>query len=183
MNKKALMLIGAVIAIVIAMAYWLVGGNEPDIVVPENQPPQSENLAYMSNEMSEERDGKKIWELKSDVIEIDSNTQDTILKRVDGIFYQENGTVIRLTADYAVYNAETKKLHINGDVAAASDDGAKLNADEVDYDAARRSMSGTGNIRLERDGTVITGERFETDAGFENFRVTGNARVRKQEAR
>lgn len=179
MNKQFTILLATVLIFVGGAVYWAFSAApppEPD-APPETEPPAA--LTYHGNTLSEEKDGKKVWELTADVIELDANANRTILKGVRGTFYQENGESLTLRAPEAVYEIEEKNIAMTGGATAVSSDGAELTADRMLWEGAAEKFSGEGNVRLTRGDTLLVGDKIESGDGFERVIVTGNARIVK----
>ena len=127
----------------------------------------------------EEKDGKKVWELTANTIEIAPTTKNTILKEVKGVFYQNNGEIITLTAPEAVYDVNNRDITIKGLVQVVSNNGATMQGDVFKWQAKESKLVGDGNIILKKEDTVLTGNHIEATAGLTKVKVQGNAKIIK----
>ncbi len=179
MNKQIIGLIAAVIIAVTGVLYW---AFSEEIHLPDqNQKAEEKPMAmsYAGNTLSEEKDGKKIWDLTAETIEIDPVTKNTVLKNIQGIFYQENGQTVTLTAPQAIFDNKTRDITISDQVNAKTSDGATFQAKTVFWQGEKQLFLGEGNVIVTREDTVLTGDKLESDAGFIKVKVTGNAHIVK----
>lgn len=179
MNKQVISLIAAVIIAIIGVLYW---AFSEEIHLPDQNKKTEEKpmaMSYEGNTLSEEKDGKKIWDLTAETIEIDPTTKNAVLKNIQGIFYQENGQTVTLTAPQATFDNKTKDITISDQVNAKTSDGATFQAKTVFWQGEKQLFRGEGNVVVTRDDTVLTGDKLESDAGFIKVKVTGNAHIVK----
>lgn len=176
MDKRKAAAIGVILAAAIGVVVWAF--QVPETTAPPDAPEtQQQPMTYAGNVLSEEKDGKKVWELTADAIAIDPSNQNAALENVRGTFYQEDGQSVAVTAPKAQYDTAAKTIALSGGAAAVSSDGARLEAETMLWQSGPRQFSGAGKVRLRRASTVITGDKIESDPGFRRFKVSGNARV------
>ena len=181
MNKKNYMFIAAVLIMLIAGTYYILKDEDP------NQPPaqatntdQPTSMSYSGNSIIEEQDGKRLWELGAETIEIDPNTKQAKIKNLKGVFYQDNGGKLEIVALQAVYDTKTRDIVMSGQIKAVSSaDGATFTAENARWAGTSRRIYGSGGVTVTRDDTVITGDRVESDANMQKIKVEGNARIHK----
>lgn len=175
-SKLKIMAVIGIIALA-GIVYWMTQegeeSNKPDA---GNEPV---NMSYIGNTISEEKDGKKVWELTAEFIEVDPETKNTVLKNIKGVFYQENGETVTLTAPKAVYDVNSRNITITEKVKAATDKGATLDADQVIWDSKNEKLLGEGAIKITQGDTVITGDKMESNNGISKIKVIGNAHMVK----
>jgi len=179
-GKKAYALIACVIIVLAGGLYYFL--KDEGVTPPPTQAAKSEQPAIMSysgNSIIEEQDGKRLWELSAETIEINPQTKQVQLKNVKGVFYQTNGGKIEIVAAQAVYDTTSRDIVMNGQVKAISSNGAVFTAREAQWAGKDRRFYGTGDVTMTREDTVITGDRIESDGNMEKIKVLGNARVRK----
>lgn len=180
MNKKSYMLIVAILVFFVAGAYYLLKEESPapaPAEVVNNDQPRS--ISYSGNSIIEEKDGKRLWELGAETIEVDPNTKQAIIKNLKGVFYQDNGGKLEIVALQAVYDTKTHDIVMNGQVKAVSADGATFTAESARWAGENRRIYGSGGVTVTRDDTVIIGDRVESDANMQKVKVEGNARIRR----
>ena len=66
-----------------------------------------ERLIY--NTLKEEKDGREIWELSSEHMDIDTGTGNVELTKVSGKFYDDKGREVALTADHGSYTGRCRR--------------------------------------------------------------------------
>ena len=178
MNKNIKIITTITVLVFIGGLCWLFQG-EKKIQQLDQEEETPLMMSYIGNTLSEEKNGKKVWELNADLIEIDPVSKNTILKNIKGVFYQNNGENITLTAPKAVYDVESRNITITEKVQAVSSNGATLNAEQVIWDSGQERFEGKGNIKLKQGDTIITGDKLESNNGFSKFKVIGNAHIVK----
>lgn len=180
MTKKNYMLIAAVLMLFVAGAYYLLKeetSQTPPAQVAKNDQPLK--MSYSGNSIIEEQDGKRLWELSAETIEIDPETKQAIIKNLKGVFYQDNGGKLEIVALQAVFDNKTRDIVMSGQVKAVSADGTSFTAGTTRWAGDNRRFYGSGGITLTREDTVIVGDRIESDANMQKVRVEGNARIRR----
>jgi LPS export ABC transporter protein LptC len=151
----------------------------PPMQVKETGSDPAANVSFVGSSIVEEQNGKRLWELAAGQIEIDPATKLVHFQDLKGIFYQDNGGKMTLTAHEAVMDPKTRDITLQGDIRAAASDGATFSAPQARWAGTDRRFFGSGGITMTRDDTVITGETIETDANIDKVKVQGQARVLK----
>lgn len=179
MRKKAGLILACIIIAVSGLYYFL--KDEPLAQAPQEQPKdqQTSKLAYVGNSIVEQKDGKPLWELKAEFIEIDVDSKNVQLKNLVGTFYQEKGGKIEITAPEAFMDSKTKDITMSVKVQATASDGTTFTANEARWSTAEQKVYGSGNVILTKDDTVLTGDKIESDSNMEKIKVFGNAKVVK----
>lgn len=179
MDKKQKFLVGLLLAGFAALIYWAV------TTVPQPQPetPQEAptTMSYDGNTISEEQNGRKIWDLTAEHIEMNINTQDAEMENIDGHFYQEDGRVVTIHADKGNYEHESHDISLSGNIDISTSDGAELTSDELKWAAADSTLSAIGNAKATKDTMSVSGDRFDSSNGFADYNVVGNAYVTKDD--
>lgn len=181
MKKTTGSIIACVIMILVGGLYYFLK-DEP--LVPKTPPTEPEvqqtsKLSYAGNSIIEEKDGKRLWELKADSIEVDVTTKNIQMKNLVGTFYQENGGKIEITAPEAFLDSKTKDITMSTQVRAVASDGGNFTAKDVRWSGNEKRFSGNGDVVLTKEDTVITGDKIESDSNMEKVKVYGNAKVIK----
>lgn len=180
--KKNTYLIIACIALLLAGCLYYFLKDEPlaskePVQVAASEP--DSKLSYVGNSITEEQDGKRLWELSSETIEIDTITKNAKFKNVKGVFYQDNGGKIDITAPEAVVDSKTKEIVMVGKVQALASDGTTVVAQEIRWSSLEKRFYGSGNVLLTQNDTVMTGDHIEGDGDMNKIKVSGHANIVK----
>ena len=140
---------------------------------------QVSTLSYVGNSIIEEKDGKPLWELGAEIIEIDVTTKNMNMKNIKGTFHQANGGKVEIIAPGAVLDSKTKDIVMTGKVQARASDGTAFTAEEIRWSGQSERFYGSGNVLLTKDDTVMTGDKIESDANMAKIKVYGNAKIVK----
>lgn len=180
--KKNTYLISACIIIILAGCLYYFLKDEPFIQKETTGAPQEEQvstMSYVGNSIVEEKNGKKLWELAAETIEIDANTKNVMLKNIKGTFYQDNGGKIDITAPMATMDNKTKDIAMTGKVNAIASDGSTFVAQEARWSDAKQLFFGSGDIVVTKDDTVMSGDKIESDKNMVKIKVSGHAKILK----
>jgi LPS export ABC transporter protein LptC len=181
MKKTTGMVIVCILLLLASGLYYFLK-DEPLPAAPPAEEPKAQEastLSYVGNSITEEKDGKRLWELKAETIEIDSNTNNAQMKNVTGTFYQDKGGTIEIKAPEAFLDNKTKDITMPVKMEATSSDGGTFSANEARWSGKEQQFYGSGNIVVTKDDTVITGDKIESDTTMKKVKVYGNAKVIK----
>ena len=181
MKKTTYLLSACVIIILIGSLYYFFK-DEPFHQKEATGTPKEEQattMSYVGNSIIEEKDGKKVWELAAENIEIDANTKNIMLKNIKGTFYQDNGGKIDITAPVATMDSKTKDIVMSGKVRATSSDGATFVAEETHWSGQKQLFYGAGDVVVTKDDTVMSGDKIESDKNMIKIKVSGHAKILK----
>lgn len=179
MTKTHKILIGIVVAALAALCYWTV--NTVPQPADDASPLEKRVMTYNGNTITEEKDGRKLWELTAESMEVDIDTQDANITNMDAKFYTEDGRTLHVTAPKANYKAKDKFLTVEGGIKGDSTDGAHLRADRLEWKAKENQLALIGNAELQRDSDAVKakGDRIESLDGFNKFKIIGHAHLEK----
>jgi len=180
--KKASYAISVCFIVVLAGCFYYFIKDEP--IVPKgvtalSQEEQKSTLSYVGNSITENKDGKPIWKLGAESIEVDVNSKNMILKNINGTFYQDNGGKIEVTAPTAVVDSQTKDIIMTGKVHATASDGADFTAQETRWSGQQEVFYGSGDVFFTKEDTLMSGDKIESDKNMAKVKVSGHAKIVK----
>lgn len=152
---------------------------QPKETVVESKVEQATTLSYTGNSITEEKDGKRLWELGAETIDVDVNTKNVTLKNIKGTFYQDNGGKIEITAPVAFMDSKTKDISMSGKVHAVSSDGGDFTAQETRWSEKDQLFYGSGEILFKKNDTVMSGDKLQSDKNMVNIKLSGHAKILK----
>ena len=168
---------GCCIAAVIAGGLYYFLREEP--LTDTRQEAVTTRMAFSGSKLTEDQDGKRIWELTARVMEVDPKTRWVYLTDLDGVLFRADGTRIVVTAKNAVVDPQTRNLEMSGSINMKASDGPTFTAEKGRYVAKDRKIFATGSIRATKDDYVLTANELETDDKFDKIVVKGKARIVK----
>ena len=168
---------GLCIAAVIAGGLYYFLREEP--LTDTRQEAVTTRMAFSGSKLTEDQDGKRIWELTARVMEVDPKTRWVYLTDLDGVLFRADGTRIVVTAKNAVVDPQTRNLEMSGSINMKASDGPTFTAEKGRYVAKDRKIFATGSIRATKDDYVLTANELETDDKFDKIVVKGKARIVK----
>ena len=172
--------LAAVIAVLAAgLVVWAVA-TVPDApkIVPQ---PDKKTMSYDGNTISEEKNGRKIWELTSEHIEVDVDTQDVTMQGITGHFYAEDGKVAELKAESGVYGGQSKDIKLTGGIVVTYSDGAILVSKELEWKSQEEILTALGDVKSVREDLLITADKIESSDSFNKVKAVGHAHLEKNE--
>lgn len=169
----------AVLAVLSGGLYYFLKAESLPVVpnTPEAEAPAKVAMTFADNKITEEENGKIIWELAAEAIEIDPVTQNVVLHKVQGTFYSDQGTTLVLTSQEGTLDSKTKDVQLTGAVHAVASDGGDFTAPEVLWQGQTKLLFGNGGVRVVKGSTILTGDNLEGDSVLNKIKVTGHAHV------
>ena len=179
MKKTTYAAIACVIIVVIGCAYYFLREEPllPRVAVQAEV--DKGTLSYKGNSIIEEKNGKRLWEVEAETIDIDVATKNISMKNMKGIFYQESGGQIEILAPVASIDSKTKAILMTGNIQATSKDGAKFSAQEIRWLGQEEKFYGVGKVSLIKGDATLTGDKIESDVNMGTVKVSGHAKIVK----
>ena len=176
MDKKMKVLLVVLLVALAGLVAWVVT-SIPAPSTKQVQTSDSKVMTYDGNTISEEKDGRKIWELTADHIEVDADTQNVKLEKVVGHFYMQDGRIVGIEADNGSYDNATKDISVTGSVVVNNSDGAQLVSDELKWTSKEEMLAAIGNATVSKDDMRANGNRIESTDGFNKIKIIGKAHL------
>ena len=165
-------------ALLAALIVWAVV-TVPEIPQQTDEPNGPRIMSYADNTLSEERDGRTVWKMTAEMVNVDIDTNDTGMVKIDGTFYTDDGRSLTLKAEEGHMDSKTRDIVLTGSIEAMTSDGASLRAKQIKWTAAEGSLTAEGDAELIRDDIRATGDRIVSTDQFQKFSVIGNAHIEK----
>lgn len=121
------------------------------------------------------------WELRAEALVVDAGRQQVHLERVEGKFYERGTLLITFTAPRGVFRMVARDILLSGGVRARATSGRLVEAERMQWLAARRLLIATGHVRLVQDRVTMRADRLESDIGLRKTRLMGNITVTVRE--
>lgn len=183
MSTREKLLALTVVIFFVCVVAWVVKTTPPE-------PPPMEKVApptvmeYEGNTITEEKDGRIIWELSCEKMKIDTLTQNIELDGITAKFYQHDKETDEeksweLKADKGIYYQVNKVVHVEGEVAVKNSDGAELISDKLDFFADNELLIATGNVKIKKDDMRAFGDLAYSSNSLGKFGLSGNAKILK----
>ncbi|SFT61783.1 LPS export ABC transporter protein LptC [Selenomonas sp. GACV-9] len=178
MSKRTKWLLAGGLAVFVALVVWTVA-TIPEVPQDQTKVEAPKTMTYEGNTLSEEKDGRKLWELTAERIEVDVETQDVKLVNITGHFYAEDGRTVEIKADQGEFANETKDISVKGNVDIHTSDGASLKGQELRWQAKEEMLAAIGDAVAVKDDMKVTGDRIESTDGFNKIKIIGKAHLVK----
>ena len=136
-------------------------------------------MSFAGSKLTEDQDGKRIWELSARVMEVDPKTKLIYMTDMTGVVFRTDGASVAITARNAVADPQTRNIELTGTIEMKASDGTRFSAEKGRYVAKDRKIFATGTIRASKDDYLLTANEMETDDQFNLIVVKGNARIVK----
>lgn len=173
--KKQIIAVIALTVTLIGGFFWYIMDDNPNISKTVKEQVPDRTMSYSDNVLKEEKNGKLVWEMTAEGIEVDLESNHVTLKSLKGTFYRENGVVTELTAEEGAYDQTKGLITMKGAIKANESDGAMIKADAARYDSKKKHLYCDGNVEVKKDGYLVTGDHMLADQVSGKIRVDGNA--------
>jgi LPS export ABC transporter protein LptC len=180
MSRKGKALAAVITLLFIGLVVWTVR-SIPTGHLPMQTTDDSRVMSYDGNTISEEKNGRKIWELTSEHIEVDVDTQDVTMQGITGHFYAEDGKVAELKAESGVYGGKSKDIKLTGGIVVTYSDGAILVSKEMEWKSQEEILTALGDVKSVREDLLITADKIESSDSFNKVKAVGHAHLEKNE--
>lgn len=173
---------GLLLAAAAALAVTAAGCTSRHVPTPsatEVRMPDQEARDFALTETSE---GKKNWTLLATYAAMynDKNLVDARTIRID--FFDEKGKrSSTLTADQGLVDQRTNNLEAVGRVHIVTETGVKMETDSLRWINNTQKIVSESFVRVTRQGDVVTGYGFESDANLEHFHLKREVRAEVQD--
>jgi LPS export ABC transporter protein LptC len=134
--------------------------------VPEQQ--------FFDYRLIESASGVRQWVLQSERMDKYAGQQDVELVTIHMDFFKAGAHFSVLTADSGSANLETKNIHTWGNVVVVTDDGRKLETEELFFNNETELIHNDVFNRFTRDGDVLTGIGLEATPDLEYIEIKEN---------
>ena len=180
LKKTSYLAIGGLV-LFLAFGIWYFVREEP---LPVKQPEQASpaslpGITFSGSSVVEQQDGKTLWDLTADTIEMSSDSKTMRFVNPKGIYYETKEGKIEITGLRATMDTKTRDIVMEGNVKAVNSAGATFTADTIKYFSKDKKFFGTGNVVVTKEDTVATGDQIESDNNMEKIILKGKARVVK----
>lgn len=177
MSTRNKILAGVVVILFVCLVVWVVRTTpkEPPPIEKFDPPTVME---YEGNTLTEEKDGKIIWELTCDKMRVDSITQDMELTNVRGKFYDDDDETWNLTAERGIYDRTEQIIYVEGEVVITNTDNDKLTSDELTWLIEKQTLNAVGNVNVtNEDGARVIADKLEWFTAEDKIIATDNVDI------
>ena len=183
MSTREKILAATVVIFFVCLVVWAVRTTPPTPPPIEKVEPPTV-MEYEGNTITEEKDGRIIWELTCEKMRLDMFTQNLELYGVSAKVYQrdkdkDEEKTWELTAEKGVYYQVNKVVHVEGNVVVKNSDGAELLSDKLDWLAEQETLIATGNVKISKDDIRAYGDMAYSQTALSKFGLVGNAKILK----
>ena len=177
MSTREKILAAVAVIFFVCLVVWVVR-TTPKAPPPFEKVEPPTIMEYEGNTITEERDGKIIWELTCDKLRVDSITQDMELINVKGKYYDEDKTW-NLTADHGIYDQAEKLIYLEGNVVLTNNvDSEELRSEDLAWLTEKEILVAQGKVSVKNDkGATLLADKIEWFSAEEKIIATGNIDV------
>ena len=172
------MIYGGAAVLLLGLIIWAVA-TAPEPPAPSEEQNGPRIMSYENNTLHEERDGRTVWTLTAKRVNVDIDTNDTSMEGIEGTFYSTDGRTLSLQADEGRMDSKTRDVVLTGAITATTSDGARLRSKELKWIAAEGVLAAEGDAEIVRGDVRATGDRITSADEFQQFTITGNAKLEK----
>lgn len=152
---------------------------------PASDPGRGQESPFLqiegTNLSGADQQGRRVWDLKAQTLEVDRSRRRLIMTSVTGQFYSAGKPQLAFRAPSAVLDVATRDVELTGGVTVRAQDGRTLRASRLRYVAEPGTLTASGDVRLDQPGVSIRADELRTDAALSQPRFSGNVVVRVTE--
>ncbi len=174
--KKLLLLVS--LSLIILMAVFLVRNR--------NKLPKSFNVEIVKTgvnvsiedfHLTEEKEGKKQWELSADKAEVVNSKGITRLRNIEMNFFQKNGDELFVSADKGIIQNSNKNIELIGNIKVSNLDGYILTTEKLKWTSDKKTILSDEKIEITGVDLNIIGKRMAVDVEKEILEIYGGVKV------
>jgi len=133
--------------------------------------------------LTESAAGTKNWTLRANYAAMFNREHKVDARTVKIDFFDAEGTLYStLTADRGEVDQRTNDLEARGNVRVVTKNGVAMETDSLRFMNRTGKILSDGFVRVTRQGDVLTGFGFESDATLEHFRLRREVRAEVRSA-
>ena len=178
-HKRTILIILGAVLLMGGVIAWLLS-SKPTNGKQQAAPPETLQEVNGST-ITENKDGKKVWELTVESMSYNKTTQVDSMKGIKGTFYDKDGKTMTVTADEGEVRLDTKNVVLTKNPKGSTSDGGTVTADKITWVNQDQTVVAEGNARLTKGDTVATGEKATFDVPMNHATLEKNANVQKGE--
>lgn len=123
--------------------------------------------------------GENPWRLDAEKIQYDDEKKTARVGTLTWTLLDKEGkTLVQVEGNGAEVDLEGEKVAFEGPVVARGPRGEVLHVTDLLWDGKNRQFRGTEGVRMEREGTVLTGMKLTASPDLKRLQVEGNVKVR-----
>lgn len=123
--------------------------------------------------------GENPWRLDAERIEYDDGRKTARVGTLTWTLLDKDGkSLVEVEGNGARVDLDAEKVSFEGPVVARGPRGEVLNVTDLVWDGKARKFIGTEGVKMEREGTVLTGLRLTASPDLKKLQVEGNVKVR-----
>lgn len=171
-NKKLFSLIALAIIVLGAIGYFFFAHSDES----SSSKPTGNKVTFSGSELKEEKDGKVIWAVNAESIEVDPRTKEIWLTNVKGIFTKDDVTMT-LTAPKGHVTGDHKIINLSGGIKATNTDGAEFSTDALLFDNNKKEFTTKTAFTFVNKDVTLTGDTLWANMVLQEVKAKGHARL------
>lgn len=178
MNKKYKgILIVTGLCLIVGFIYFIYTASPESL--KNDTLPDSKLVEFKGVDLEESKDGKLSWRLIADKILVNQDTKIFYLTNIKATLENDDGKEMIITAEQGTADLQNKTITLQGKIQAHTNDDGVLQAEMMDYNITSQQLTGSGNIKITKGDTILTGDALTSDVGLELVTLKGNAKMTK----
>lgn len=176
----------AIQLVLVGLLFACLGGcNDADDPAPTSTPTaktgKSPEQQFFDYRLIETENGVRLWVLQSDKMLKYAGERDVQLITLYMDFFKGGEHFSVLTADSGRANLNTKDIHAWGNVIVITDDGRKLETEQLFFNNETQLIHNDVFNRFTRDGDVLTGIGLEATPDLEYIEIKQNVEAQVED--
>ncbi len=150
---------------------------EPSPQIQEEKTP-GEPIQFVGTTLQAREGNRKNWELTAKEVTYDEGKKMATAAVVECVFFDgDNQKTLTVTARGAQVHMQTKSLEFLGEVSVHSEKGEDMKIKKLRWDGENKKLIGEGEIRINRNGAVMTAGAMKADPELKQLELSGGVQV------
>ncbi|NIS67938.1 MAG: LPS export ABC transporter periplasmic protein LptC [Proteobacteria bacterium] len=132
--------------------------------------------------LTEEKEGKILWELEAKIAQSFEEGKRTLLEDLRVTLYNADGRVLTLRGDRGRIDEKTRDIEVEGGILVTSSDGLSLRTNSLQYQHERREIFTSAPVRIDGKGVEISGVGLLMDLASEKISILDRVKTLIHEA-
>lgn len=128
--------------------------------------------------LTEDKDGRKTWELEAKSIDQYQERNIILLEEVRVTYYTKDGKVVFISGDRGEVNPDSKDMRLTGNVLLSLNDSYSLKTNSISYQHSSRKVITPDLVEMEGKHIRMEGRGMWIDMEAKKFKILGEVKTK-----
>lgn len=118
------------------------------------------------------------WAFEARAAQIHEKINSAKAQDIKIVYWRDKEVISTLTAKRGLIKTDTQNMTAEEDVFMTSHDGVTIRTERLDWDQENELISTDLPVRVEREGSILTGIGMEADSELKNIKILKNVKIK-----